>query len=71
MFIAARGPGQAMKLITSCGTESWRSLKSPILHSPKAIVFEVPSVMLWIRIGNPPPPLWSSTKNSPVGTATA
>ena len=44
-------PGQGTGLITSCGTDSFVQLKSPVRHSPKAIVFDVPSVMSRIEIG--------------------
>src|SRR5271165_563065 len=43
--------GHTTGLITSCGTVSTLQLKSPVRHSPKAIVFDVPSVMSVIEIG--------------------
>src|SRR3954469_17174933 len=55
--------GGCRRLTISCGTDSLLSSKSPIRHSPKAIVFEVPSVMALMVIAcepsvlKPPPNL--------------
>ena len=43
--------GHGTGLTTSCGIVSLLQLKSPVRHSPKAIVFDVPSVMSGIEIG--------------------
>ena len=49
--IPAGGP-----LIMSCGTDSFAQLKSPVRHSPKAIVLDVPSVMSRSEIAGAWPP---------------
>ena len=38
---------------TSCGNWSSRDVVDPVIHSPMAIVFEVPSVTDWIPIAGP------------------
>src|SRR4051812_24444215 len=46
--------GSCRALMISCGIDSFVSVKSPSRHSPKAIVFEVPSVTMESLIGPEP-----------------
>src|SRR4051794_17033253 len=47
-------PGDELLMMMSCGTDSLLLLLSPERHSPKAIVFERPSVMSRSERAGPP-----------------